>query len=460
MYNLLEYKYSSSYSQQTLDTKNLMGISLELPSHHLNDSEPFTPPFLERPKVKGISQADGPTPFLWQSPNSNAALYFGDKWIQLHSFLAARISAQDSKIPSQLKAVSEKYPSWLEYLWELMRARGYFLLYPNFPSGSDSIATLHNELYQVHEEFSRPHPTSALDRPLPTISAEESFIPDPSTYSLKPPSDPEKSLLTTNLLSSLPYSGDLSDISYLPLLSHQGNLLSHSESEILALAFTTNFRHEIGGCTTANMKKLLMYPMSATDLFCNLEDPFTIDEKSTEVPNDTSNEESLSPNHPPTRPAVQQDNSEFSQAEFAAHLNRQGGAAARAAPPVPIPNPAKDESSEGRAQEFADQMTRQQKAAPKKAFTEDSEVVAREKKQPGGGSLSESQTTTDKLAGKKGVVETIEDVYPIKKNDLTVKKEVEGGSKKGGEGDVVDSSAEPHIEPATPQEKAARHPGW
>ena len=133
MYHLLEYKYSSSDDQET-DIKHLMGISLDLPSVHLNGSESFTPPGLYSMSKELKTKVEKPTSFLWQAPNSNAALYFGDKWIEFHSFLGSRIAIDPTKIPRRAKQLSLYHPSWMEYLLELMRSRDYSVLYPAFSS--------------------------------------------------------------------------------------------------------------------------------------------------------------------------------------------------------------------------------------------------------------------------------------------------------------------------------------
>ncbi|KAL9034171.1 MAG: hypothetical protein Q9214_007166, partial [Letrouitia sp. 1 TL-2023] len=155
VYHLLEYKYSSSDDQVT-DARRLMGISLDLPSVHLNGTEPFVPPALFRMSKESKTKVEKPTPFMWQAPNSNAALYFGDKWIEFHSFLTSRVAIKVPEYLRRPKQLSVDHPSWMEYLLELMRSRGYSLLYPDFSSEDDSIATVHNELFQLPEEYATP----------------------------------------------------------------------------------------------------------------------------------------------------------------------------------------------------------------------------------------------------------------------------------------------------------------
>lgn len=272
MYHLLEYKYST-FGERTHEAKNLMGFTLELPSTYLNDSTPLEPPVLEPDHTKRSSrEAHEPTPFLWQAPNSNAALYFGEKWVELHSFLSARMYIQDPRLPTdqrpppQNKVVSESYPSWMEYFQELMRVRGYFLLYPHFPDSDDAIVTIHEELRQPPPEFSKKRTPSIADPP--KLDPNEPFVTDPSAFEPILPPSPEAPLLVKNLISLLPYSGDLPQITKLPVLSHEGNILSRQDAIAAAHQFTDEFQDRIGRCNGNG--KSLIESMSAKDLFCNL----------------------------------------------------------------------------------------------------------------------------------------------------------------------------------------------
>ena len=198
-YNMLEYKYSLDAELY----RNLLGISLDLPSTYLNDSVTFAAPLLNGTVV---------SPFLWQAPNSNAALYFGDKWIEFHDFVAHVLSSQHT-LPTATtlneKLVSKTYPSWLEHMLELVRARAYYILYPNFED-PDALVTLHNELYQLPEEYSEPEQQPS--------SGE--LTADPADHlSLKHKEIP---LVTKSLLTILPFDGSLPKISEMPLLGWEG----------------------------------------------------------------------------------------------------------------------------------------------------------------------------------------------------------------------------------------------
>lgn len=361
MYNLLEYKYST-YGQRSLDSEFLMGFSLELPRLYLNDSQYFDPPTLEHDDSKRSSrEVLEPTQFLWQAPNSNAALYFGEKWVELHSFLSARISLQGPRVPANLRAptreklISTSYPAWMEYVQELMRARGYSLLYPNFPNIEDAFVTIHEEHNQPPEEYSRKksHSTSG---PVPTLDPNDPFTTDPSSVAAILPVQPESPLLVSNLFSLLPSSGELPKLTHLPILSHEGNLLSRSTSESIARDFVNKFRYDIGRCD--HEAKITIEPMSARDLFCNKErfedlgDPDLEkddsndddidssddgkaekeeDDKTTErseekAPEKTEESAKTEQKQTPLKDETSDTNGQV-QDEFSAHLQRQGGKA-------------------------------------------------------------------------------------------------------------------------------------
>ncbi|SLM40275.1 hypothetical protein LPUS_11022 [Lasallia pustulata] len=329
-YNLLEYKYSS-YSRGD-PSSGLMGLSLELPTAYLNDSAPLDPPS----DVSALINDDGsestePTPFLWQAPNSNAALYFGDKWIELHSFLSNRIAAHDSASPppKRSKQVSQKYPSWMEYALELMRARAYALLYPNIPA-LDSIVTVHNELYQIPEEFLAHHQAESppADEANPSSDPHEPFTVDPTAITPASPS-PEHALLSTPLLSILPSAGDLPDLDTLPFLSHSGQLLTLSDAYKLSATFAAEFRRDIGGCRdTTKKRKPVLRSRSADDLFC-LDERVEKNGGGVGVVKDEAGgkkDADWEVGSEFGKPVVVDvDGTEEAAKEFAAHLARQGG---------------------------------------------------------------------------------------------------------------------------------------
>ncbi|KAI9801739.1 MAG: hypothetical protein M1825_003111 [Sarcosagium campestre] len=308
-YTLLEYAHSSFASEAS--NKRMLGISLDKPPTYLNGSTRLTPPTdlnfaIKNPTSSTADSDDRPPPFLWQAPNSDAALYFGNKWVELHDFLGNRLEPQRatrSTSPKSKKLVSKQQPAWLEYVLELVRARGYYMLYPHFED-SDALATVHNELHHTPEEFAY----SALDAPSSSSSSSSSsdndgsssssnhknangddddddedpghmssssssghstFVADPSTYlstSGSPAAEPEPFLTSqTQLLHLLPNDGDLPEAISLPLLSHDGHRISPSLHSIPDYAST--FRRLVGGCNDPMPRK--PSERSTTDLFCD-----------------------------------------------------------------------------------------------------------------------------------------------------------------------------------------------
>lgn len=244
---LLEYKYSYNTA---LSQENLLGISLDLPTTYLNDSAEFTPP---------IPPTTRPSPFLWQAPNSNAALYFGDKWVELHDFTARTLFSQQSlSSPRPLNYVSKTYPSWLEYVLKLARARGYWTLYPHFESW-DALATIHTELYTAPEEYI-DEPNEATD-----------FTANPSEHlSLK---HKEEQLITASLqslLSDLPV-----ELTEMSMVGWDGESINNEELQLQAKEYSRNFRHELGGCPNGVAEKERIH-MLAGDLFCSGEEPLEV----------------------------------------------------------------------------------------------------------------------------------------------------------------------------------------
>lgn len=252
---MLEYKYSETKLDGfEIYDENMLGISLDLPSTYLNDSTSFIPP------LGGDTETSQVTPFLWQAPNSNAALYFGDKWVELHDFVARSLSSQHSLPTPQTmneKLVSKAYPSWLEHILKLARARGYWTLYPNFEN-PDSLASQHSELYQPPEEYRADLETENTD-------PEAELTADPAhQLSIKHSETP---LATKSLLNILPFGGELPKISGMPLLSWDGEKIEAAEIGGHAVNFSRIFRREIGGCDDS-IKEKSRVDLSVEDLFC------------------------------------------------------------------------------------------------------------------------------------------------------------------------------------------------
>lgn len=241
-YTILEYKYGSSNSEYK---NSLFGISLDLPSFHLNDTTPFTPP-----SFNGHQFA----PFLWQAPNSNACLYFADKWVELHDFVAQSLNSQHTlpAPPNMKKEVSKKFPSWLEYILQLARLRGYMTLYPNIES-THSLVTVHNDLYKVPEEYELDF---AIQEDASNNKADKSYE-KPSIH------QKEKRPIKNSNFGFLSFHKKLSD---LLVLSWEGVEMDMTKVKSYASDYVKLFSREIGGCTSDDRKEIAEF--SAGDLFC------------------------------------------------------------------------------------------------------------------------------------------------------------------------------------------------
>jgi len=246
-YVVLAYKYSAT---KAMWQHNILSVSLDLPSTYLNDSTAFTPP--------AMNEKQTTTPFLWESPNSNAALYFGDKWVELHSLISGILSSQHSLPKPEtlyLKEVSQTYPSWLEHILKLARARGYWTIYPNFET-KDSLATIHNDLFQLPEEHLK----------------EKEKVPDTNELTADPAKHlslkhTEMPLIKTPLVNILPFKGELPQILDMPLLTWDGKLVQMNYILEAAAQYSNLFRKEIGGCENAELQKPIA-EMDTGDLFC------------------------------------------------------------------------------------------------------------------------------------------------------------------------------------------------
>lgn len=265
-YALLEYKYSL-FDQH--DSKMLMGLSLAVPSVLLDGKTKLTAPTINDMNSDKFIQSHPATesvPFLWQAPNSHAAIFFGDKWAELHSFLGNRVlKHQQSPTPkSRAKLVSETLPSWTEYVLEFMRARSYSLFYP--ATIANALVTVHNELYHVPEEFVAPPLKRA--EPLAAGTSEEAFLraeqPPPAPKNAEPPVIPR----SQPLYQALPFDGELPETESLPQLLYDGTLIDPANVSDIALDYANTFREEVGGCTIPKGKHRKVITGKTSDLFC------------------------------------------------------------------------------------------------------------------------------------------------------------------------------------------------
>jgi len=272
-YHLLVYHYSTS---STL-ASHLLGISLEVPATLLDGTTKFEPPTRAAMPLQNLnrvtpSSEDFQPSFLWQAPNSNAALYFGTRWTELHSFLSHRLARfHASPSASQRpKLVSATLPAWTEYALELMRARGLALLYPGRASAAappETLVTLHSELYTPPEEFLAAPPSSSapatapppIDLHTPFRAPAPAPIPAPAPESpLAPP---------RRALPALLAFGVAPDAPVLPHLGADGAALRPQGVALAAERYAEEFRAQVGGCAGGGASPRVR-DGSAADLFC------------------------------------------------------------------------------------------------------------------------------------------------------------------------------------------------
>lgn len=225
----------------------MLGISFSAPSSLLDNSGPLT-----IPQGEGDDSSGGA--FLWQAPNSDATLYSGEKWVELHGFVSQVLDRQHSSSESPMllahKEVSKKYPSWLEYILQLSRLRGYYTVYPG-PETASIVLGVHSDLPEVPEEYDADQ--DAHD------DAVGEDIRDQATLSFDPYSK-------IDILGTLPQKGGLPSLSEVPILSWDGKEAGLEQLESDATAYAAKFRREVGQCEDGETEKPI--DRYARDLFC------------------------------------------------------------------------------------------------------------------------------------------------------------------------------------------------
>ena len=146
-FSLMKYVYSVPVGDQpTLSL--LTGISLQsAPQGRSNarDSFDIRRVLLMAPMYTGWTSYT--TPYIWQETLFHSTLFFPSQWKEVHTYISLR-EVFGGGIPSAtdlLPRFSSFSPLSLENYWlELLLARGYAILYPNFDSAA-SFAVQHVE---------------------------------------------------------------------------------------------------------------------------------------------------------------------------------------------------------------------------------------------------------------------------------------------------------------------------
>jgi hypothetical protein len=274
-YLILEYRYSAYGSREVDD---LLGLSLDVPTNFINGSSGFVAPTAsemreeddDKPKYQNLDKSD-PAPFVYQAPSSAASLIFGDKWTTFHNFLSRRLEKSEAGTAEKhTKQVGESEPAWMEYLLELMTARGWNMLHPAAP-----MATVHNELARIPEEYMRESKTKDAKHP---DSVTQPLADDAFLTADTPPSPPTRIEYNdpTSLMSltdTLPFDGNLPDLRDLPHIYKNGKYFSKGGDSdgIYQDTYVAWFRQHIGGCDEVTAKRRrVVYWLGADDLFCGV----------------------------------------------------------------------------------------------------------------------------------------------------------------------------------------------
>ncbi|RKL02934.1 hypothetical protein BFJ68_g11723 [Fusarium oxysporum] len=217
-----------------------------------------SPQFFNFPRAEDADEKTGSSPFFWQAPTSDAVLFMGDKWVELHGYASRILEKQQTgtETPAFLakKSTSKKHPAWLEYVLQLSQLRGYVTLYPR-PETASTILGAHSDLPNTPEEYLGEGDEN--DKTGEADSATSKF--DPAS--------------PVDMLTTLPREGDLLALGDLPLISWIGKSTSLAELETTSMELTKQFRQEVGGCppSAINDEDEFGQPRrskDASDLFC------------------------------------------------------------------------------------------------------------------------------------------------------------------------------------------------
>jgi hypothetical protein len=137
----------------------------------------------------------------------------------------------------------------MEHMLEMIRARGYYLLYPAFPDiKSSSIATVHNELYQPPEEFGDSNRATSGEEATQIIHDPIQLLKGRVSTGLGSIEKPLNRASTIMPLLDLFPSG-LPDLDALPLLSYNAEGLTAAAYTQQTEEYAQQFRIYYGGCS-------------------------------------------------------------------------------------------------------------------------------------------------------------------------------------------------------------------
>lgn len=243
----LTYKYGSAGKRIT---GSLMGISLDLPKHILDDQTQF---------IASHVPASQPL-LLHQTPSATATLYFGDKWVELQNYISLRLKHDPTlslTIPNSPEStISSDHPAWLKLAWELMQMRNSYILYPAFADKPEKrLVTIHTESHQSPEEFWK-EPQRPADDAIPSLDGSTILSATGDDASAVPLAAPhanmhhESARSSLSLLSLLGLKGrdTLPSDTDVPLFSATGHPTDRDTSRTASETYADKISLELGGC--------------------------------------------------------------------------------------------------------------------------------------------------------------------------------------------------------------------
>lgn len=225
LYLVLEYRYNAAAAATAMGD-NLMGVLLLNSQHLASGTEPV---------------------LISQSLHADAALFFGDKWAEMHQYLSMRLMTdpQLSKSVKPEEGHLAEEPTWVSLATEMMRAQGYAMLVPQVSSTESPLAVLHSELHHVPEEQldQQAAPTDTID-----LGSEKDVLTAQTSKSMAAEA---RQLSRTSLLSLLKRGSSQAPtvLDEVPLYSHQGELVDVKTLRERAADYARQLSVQVGGCT-------------------------------------------------------------------------------------------------------------------------------------------------------------------------------------------------------------------
>ncbi|RMZ80330.1 hypothetical protein DV738_g2768, partial [Chaetothyriales sp. CBS 135597] len=243
LYLILDAKHSSRSSSIS---DQLLGISLE-----------------------GKTSTDGGWA-LTQAASGHAALYFGDKWIQLHNYVSLRLQAD----PEWRKSVDTEpgqpdTPAWIRATSELMQAMSYFMLQPVFATGTSPLVTVHTELQTDEESANTAYENSRL------LAEQQSRLEQEGDHLVLKMTEPAPASHESPMLSASSVLGRLAEDrsgawtpDNIPLYDAHSSAATREGIDERRSSYAAQLAQSVGGCTSADIDMSSLTADSMGMLFC------------------------------------------------------------------------------------------------------------------------------------------------------------------------------------------------